>query len=167
MTAKAEALYEAIQHVRPIHQYSAKVIADSLAGRGVTVAMRAVLERVHEGGPQPVPQIARSLWLSRQAVQRVVNEAHERGLVRLDDNPAHRRSRLVALTTNGTRLFDEIRAEESRALRDIAAEMSSEDIEGCVRVLSTLTHELRARASKGASDHGWSAPGPRPGEEIR
>ena len=37
----AEGLYEVLRHVRPLHQYSAKAVADSLAERDVTMPMRA------------------------------------------------------------------------------------------------------------------------------
>jgi hypothetical protein len=47
-----------------------------------------------------VPQVARSLWLPRQVVQRLADAAADLGYVRFVDNPAHRRSRLAALTTH-------------------------------------------------------------------
>ncbi|HVX57495.1 MAG TPA: helix-turn-helix domain-containing protein, partial [Candidatus Saccharimonadales bacterium] len=41
-----------------------------------------------------VPQIARNMGLARQSVQRVVALLLEKGFVRLDDNPHHRRAKL-------------------------------------------------------------------------
>lgn len=52
-------------------------------------------------GAATVPQIGRTLGLSRQAVQRVANDLHTAGLVSFDDNPHHKRAKLVRLTKAG------------------------------------------------------------------
>jgi DNA-binding MarR family transcriptional regulator len=128
--------------------------------------MRAVLERLADG-PQTVPQVARSLWLPRQVVQRLVDTAGELGYVRLGANPAHRRSKLAELTTAGRRVFDEIHDDELASLRSLADRLDPADIAACVRVISALTAHTRAVAQQRGGEHGWSTPGPRPGEEIR
>jgi DNA-binding MarR family transcriptional regulator len=51
--------------------------------------------------PLPVAQIARNMGLTRQAVQRVVNDLGRMGLVRHAPNPHHRRAKLVLLTAPG------------------------------------------------------------------
>src|SRR5580692_5638576 len=51
--------------------------------------------------PLPVAQIARNMGLTRQAVQRVVNDLGRMGLVRHAPNPHHRRAKLVLLTAAG------------------------------------------------------------------
>jgi DNA-binding MarR family transcriptional regulator len=45
-----------------------------------------------------VPQIARNLGLSRQAVQRVANDLNTADLIIFDDNPHHKRAKLIRLT---------------------------------------------------------------------
>ena len=161
-----ELLYEVLRHVRPLHQWSAKVVADALAERDVTMPMRAVLERLADG-PQTVPQVARSLWLPRQVVQRLADAAVELGYVRFVENPAHRRSRLASLTDEGRRVWDEIHAGELADLQVLADRLDPGDIKACVRVMSALTTHTRELAQRRGDDHGWSTPGPRPGEEIR
>jgi DNA-binding MarR family transcriptional regulator len=166
MTRGAEDLYEVLRHVRPLHQYSAKVVADSLAEHDVTMPMRAVLERLADA-PQTVPQVARSLWLPRQVVQRLADAAAELGYVRYVANPAHRRSRLAELTDRGRRVFTEIHDRELAGLAELADRLDPRDIASCVRVISALTAHTRELARRRDDDHGWSTPGPRPGEEIR
>ena len=158
----AEQLYDVLRHVRPLHQYAAKVVADAQAASRVSMPMRAVLERLAADGPQPVPQIARSLWLSRQFVQRLVDEAVELGLVELRRNPAHRRSRLIALTEAGERAFAEIHAAELDRLARIAEDLDPAAISAARQVVAHLTAQLRELALQGPPDHGWSVPGPRP-----
>jgi DNA-binding MarR family transcriptional regulator len=166
VSAGAEGLYEVLRHVRPLHQYSAKAVADSLAEHEVTMPMRAVLERLGDG-PQTVPQVARSLWLPRQVVQRLTDTAVDLGYVRFVDNPAHRRSKLAELTGAGRRVFAEIHDRELADLRELADRLDPADIGACVRVISALTAHTREVARRRGDDHGWSTPGPRPGEEIR
>lgn len=156
----AEQLYDVLRHVRPLHQYAAKIVADAQASSQVTMPLRAVLERLAADGPQPVPQIARSLWLSRQFVQRLVDEAVALGLVELRPNPAHRRSRLVALTAAGEHAFAEIHAAELARLARIADDLDPAAIRAAQQVVAHLTAELRELALQGPPDHGWSVPGP-------
>ena len=166
MSTGAEGLYEVLRHVRPLHQYSAKAVADALAEHEVTMPMRAVLERLGDG-PRTVPQVARSLWLPRQVVQRLADTAAELGFVRFTANPAHRRSKLAELTDRGREVFAEIHDRELADLRELADRLDPADIAAAVRVISALTAHTREVARRRGDDHGWSAPGPRPGEEIR
>jgi DNA-binding MarR family transcriptional regulator len=61
----------------------------------------SLLRVLDHQGPQTVPGIARARGLSRQNVQVLVNRLRARGLVTLGQNPAHKRSALVHLTTDG------------------------------------------------------------------
>ena len=54
-----------------------------------------------EGGPMTVAQIARTLGLARQSVQRVADALVSTGLLSYEDNPRHRRARLAGLTKDG------------------------------------------------------------------
>ena len=114
-----------------------------------------------------MPQVARSLWLPRQVVQRLADTAAELGYVRFVANPAHRRSKLAELTDAGRRVFAEIHDDELASLRSLAGTLDPADIAAAVRVISALTAHARRQAQRRGDDHGWSTPGPRPGEEIR
>lgn len=164
--APHELLYDVLRHVRPLHQYSAKVVADAQQDSAITMPLRAVLERLSDHGPATVPQIARALWVARQAVQRLVNDAMELGLVHRIPNPAHRRSLLIELTADGRAAFDEIRDREAVALRAIAADLDAADIAACVRVVRHLTVTLRRVAEAGPTDQGWPVPGPHREEDL-
>lgn len=164
MSDAAKGLYEVLRHVRPLHQYAAKAVADALAERDVTMPMRAVLERLADR-PQTVPEVARSLWLPRQVVQRLADAAVALGYVRFVANPAHRRSRIAELTADGHRVFREIHDEELAALGLLADRLDPADVRAAVRVIAALTDHTRRQAQRRGDDHGWSVPGPRPEEE--
>ena len=59
-------------------------------------------------GPTTVPAIARDMGLARQSVQRTTDLLAEDGLVEFLDNPAHRRAKLVRLTSQGLEVLGEI-----------------------------------------------------------
>jgi DNA-binding MarR family transcriptional regulator len=138
-----EGLYAVIRHVRPLHGYLATAVAQALEGRVVTMPMRAVLEVLDDGGPQTVPTVARSLTLTRQFVQRLVDACAAQGLVEDRPNPAHRRSPLVALTDAGRTEIREIKAGEAVTLREVAAALDPDDVDACLRVVSHLTDSFR------------------------
>ncbi|WP_163505616.1 MarR family winged helix-turn-helix transcriptional regulator [Fodinicola acaciae] len=69
-------------------------------GVGLTAAWWQVLGAVLEK-PLTVADIARSMGLSRQAVQRIADLLADRGLAEYLPNPAHRRAKLVRPTEKG------------------------------------------------------------------
>src|SRR5262245_65949851 len=72
------------------------------AQEGLTAARWQVLGAVALAGrPLTVPQIARRMGLTRQAVQATVNQLHRDTLIETSDNPDHRRSPLINLTERG------------------------------------------------------------------
>ena len=86
------------------------------AERGISTAARGVLEVLWLNGPATVPMVARERGVSRQHVQQQVDALLERGLVERQDNPAHKRSSMIALTDKGRALIQNMRAEELEAL---------------------------------------------------
>lgn len=73
---------------------------------GLTSARWQVLGSIGEAEhDMTVPMIGRNLGLSRQAVQRVINDLRHRGFVEYDDNPHHRRAKLVRMTEAGERAY--------------------------------------------------------------
>jgi len=73
-----------------------------VAHLGLTSAWWQVLGALrYSPVPLPTASIARNMGLTRQAVQRVVDLLAERGLVEFQDNPHHRRAKLIVLTDAG------------------------------------------------------------------
>ena len=147
MTRKAEELYEAIRLIRPIHQLSAHVVTEQLAGHVLTMPMRAVLDVLHFGGPQTVPQLGRALWITRQGIQRIVDEAKQLGYVETRANPGHKRSHLIALSEKGSATYRDVHDAELTRIDRMAAPLSVEDLEATVRVLAHVVLELQAMAA--------------------
>lgn len=118
----------------------------------VTTAMRAVMESLSENGAQTVPQIARAKSVSRQHIQELVDALLERGLARFADNPAHRRSPLVHLTTQGAAAFRKMRRREAALLAELATIGSAQEIAASRRVLAALGERLSSLLAKPDDD---------------
>ena len=59
-------------------------------------------------GPATVSDIARSMGLSRQNVQRIANRLGKDGFIAMADNPAHRRAKLCSLSKHGKETMDQV-----------------------------------------------------------
>lgn len=57
-----------------------------------------------------VAQLARTMSVTRQAVQRIVNELQTEGMVVFRSNPRHKRAQLVELTAHGRARFEKAMA---------------------------------------------------------
>jgi DNA-binding MarR family transcriptional regulator len=119
-------------------------------GLEVSVAMRGVLELILLGGPATVPGMARARGVSRQHIQQQVDALLERGLVARTDNPAHKRSSLVALTDKGRALIQNMRAEELDALSRLQVGVSDDAVVEAAQVLSSWRAALRSDAERRA-----------------
>ena len=76
--------------------------------------------------------------VARQHIQTLVNELAEQGLVEFRDNPAHKRSRLAAVTNEGYKTVDRARMRESRFMMNLAGQFSASALDMTRRTLESL-----------------------------
>ena len=74
---------------------------DLVADLGLSAARVQILDVLAAVGPRTVSQVARSLGLSRQAVQRVAGDLIAHGFATYANNPDHARAPLVTMTEQG------------------------------------------------------------------
>ncbi|MFF2145372.1 MarR family winged helix-turn-helix transcriptional regulator [Kitasatospora sp. NPDC058190] len=108
------------------------------AAQGLSVGVRAVLDLLRQHGPMTVPQMGRAQSLSRQFVQRMVNDAAASGLVEAVPNPAHARSSLIRLTDAGQAAITAVTAREHALLRQVGGDLTDVDVATTVRVLGQM-----------------------------
>jgi DNA-binding MarR family transcriptional regulator len=94
--------------------------------------------------PLTVPQIARRMGLTRQAVQASVNRLLSQGLVEADENPDHRRSPLIHLTELGAARYERLRRRQVSWINELATGLSQSELETTARVLEQLSNRLNA-----------------------
>ena len=112
---------------------------------GLTSARWQVLGAIGlASSAQPVASLARSMGLTRQAVQRLVNELAAEGFVAFNDNPHHQRAKLVVLTKRGRDAFDAVSRLQVPWVNDLAAHLPAKSLAAATQVLAALTRQLDA-----------------------
>jgi DNA-binding MarR family transcriptional regulator len=96
VNADADAALHAVFEVNRLLRDAGERVS---AAAGQTHSRRMVLQAA--GDRATVPDIARRLGLQRQSVQRVADDLVADGLAHYEDNPRHRRSRLLVTTAAG------------------------------------------------------------------
>lgn len=97
--------------------------------------------------PVPVAHLARNMGLTRQAVQRIVDEMCADGFVRLEPNPHHRRAMLVVMTERGEGAYRAASERQGRWAEGLAAKLSPEEIESAADLLREMQRRLAAPAT--------------------
>ncbi|MBF9067469.1 MarR family winged helix-turn-helix transcriptional regulator [Streptacidiphilus fuscans] len=124
--------------VGPLYRRVQRRIEQDAPAEGLSVGVRAVLDLLRENGPMTVPQMGRAQSLSRQFVQRMVNDATEHGFVEAIPNPAHQRSSLIRLTDAGSAAITAVTGREHALLREVGGDLTDAELTTCVRVLSRM-----------------------------
>lgn len=131
-------LTEVFDLVGPLYRRTQRKVEQDVSVEGLSVGVRAVLNLLREHGPMTVPQMGRAQALSRQFVQRMVNDAAARGLVESAPNPAHKRSSLIRLTEQGQTVITAAIDRERVVLRQVGGDLADAEVDTCLRVLSRL-----------------------------
>ncbi|WP_285657719.1 MarR family winged helix-turn-helix transcriptional regulator [Actinomycetospora sp. NBRC 106375] len=139
MTDPGARLAEVFDVLGPLYRRGVRAVERE---GGMPVGVRAVLDALAGCGATTVPALGRTFALSRQFVQRSVDDATGRGWVRTRENPAHRRSVLVELTASGEQVLADVRDGERRELAAAGADLDPADLDACLRVLRTLSARL-------------------------
>ncbi len=120
-----------------------KAMSDTMcADLGVNASMRAVLEALDWHGSDTVPAIARAKRVSRQHIQVNMDALLERGLVTMDDNPAHKRSSLFSLSAKGKQLFAAISEREIAVYARLARQLEGQPLAEVSKALAALATAL-------------------------
>jgi len=110
---------------------------------GVTSARWQVMGALALAGQSlTVAQIARRMGLTRQAVQRVINDLQGLQMVLLSDNPDHKRASLVALSQKGNETYTAIDKAQIAWVNDLAKELGKQQIVGALDVLQHVSKRL-------------------------
>jgi DNA-binding MarR family transcriptional regulator len=110
---------------------------------GQTSARWRVLAAVEEA-PSTVSQIARLWGLARQSVQRVADVLVEEGWATYEENPGHRRARLLRLTGRGRRALRQIQAAQGSWADALGGEIGEADLRRATAILALVQDALRA-----------------------
>lgn len=141
-------LYDLIRLVRPVYRTLYRAVEDALAGSGLTVGDRAVLEALHDKGAQTVPEIADHLDLERQPVQRIVDRLANTGFVQRTNNPRSRKSYKIVLTSSGQHAIDSVFEREGESLRRVAKSVDPGELEAAIKVIAEINAAFASRGDR-------------------
>ncbi len=92
--------------------------------------------------PQTVSQIARSMGQSRQSVQRLVDVMAGDGLLKLEDNPEHKRAKLVSMTASGETIYANMQDIQIPWANEKAAGIGAKKLEVTLATLKELSAKI-------------------------
>jgi DNA-binding MarR family transcriptional regulator len=101
--------------------------------------------------PAPVARIADVMGLTRQSVQRIVNELEKADIVEFRPNPHHKRAKLVTLTSRGGALNDAAMRLQRPWVASLAAGIDRSALQTALDVLAGLGARLEKSTHVG--DH--------------
>ncbi|KUM79204.1 MarR family winged helix-turn-helix transcriptional regulator [Streptomyces curacoi] len=138
-------LTEVFDLIGPLYRRALRKVEQGEQVEGASVGVRTVMDLLRRHEALTVPQMARAMALSRQFVQRMVNEAAAKGWVEITPNPAHQRSSLIRLTEEGRATIAAILGREHHLNRQVGGDLTDAEVRACVRVLremlKTFDHE--------------------------
>ncbi|GAA2489178.1 MarR family winged helix-turn-helix transcriptional regulator [Streptomyces longisporus] len=135
-------LTEVFDLVGPLYRRAVRKVEQGEAVEGISVGVRAVLDLLRQSDPMTVPQMGRVLALSRQFVQRMVNDAAAQGWVEAIPNPAHQRSSLIRITDEGRATITAILGREHHLNRQVGGDLTDAELRATVRVLREMLKAL-------------------------
>lgn len=137
-----ERITEVYDLIGPLYRRAFRKIEQGEQIEGASVGVRSVLDLLRRFGPMTVPQMGRIMALSRQFVQRTVNDAVARGWAEVIPNPAHQRSSLIRLTDAGRTVITAVLAREHAVNRQVGGGLTDAEVTACVRVLRELLRTM-------------------------
>lgn len=93
-----------------------------------------------------VPEIARTMGQSRQAVQRLANEMTDDGLLEPVDNPNHQKAKLICITNKGQDTYNKVMEKQIPWANAIAQELKEADLESALSTLKFLNSYMGHRS---------------------
>ncbi|GAB5382688.1 MAG: MarR family winged helix-turn-helix transcriptional regulator [Aliiglaciecola sp.] len=109
----------------------------------LTSARWKILGALIEGrSSMTVPEIARTMGQSRQAVQRLANEMADDRLIESVENPKHQKAKLICITDRGRNSYNKVMEKQIPWANTIAHEIKEADLESVISTLKFLNSYL-------------------------
>jgi DNA-binding MarR family transcriptional regulator len=120
---------------------------DVLCGpAGLTSARWQVLGVVDHGAA-PVANVARTMGLTRQSVQLTADALERDGFVAYEDNPHHRRAKLIAITDAGRRALRAVEGRHAEWAQRLGKKIGAAALRAAVASLQEVRAALEGEAA--------------------
>jgi DNA-binding MarR family transcriptional regulator len=117
---------------------------EAIARTGHQTLARWVVLDAAATAPTTVADIARMLGYARQSVQRVADLLVAEALATFEDNPRHRRAKLLQPTPAGLRALREINATQKEWADAVGADVGEKDLAAMSGILDRLLEAMAA-----------------------
>ncbi len=145
MEASADAVLRLVDAVGSAAERFAQLEDRMLADTGFTGARMRIAAVLAPDATRTAPQIARSLGLTRQAVQRVADDLAELGLAEWLENPEHRRARLLRLTSAGRAAYGEALQRKALWAQGLSEGLTPAWLAVATELLGLMTRRMGAK----------------------
>ena len=117
---------------------------DSLAQEyGLSSARWKVLGAIEvQNMPLTVSQVARTMGQSRQAVQKIVNAMHKDGFLSLEDNPDHKRAKLIILTHKGKEVYSNLEKKQIPWANQCSVQLNETQLKTTLATLRNISRQF-------------------------
>ena len=106
------------------------------------------------GEPLTVPQVARQMGLSRQAVQRIANDLASKKLISLNDFPEDKRTRFFQLTPSGQKIYNQATERQVVWINEVCKNFPPEEIAAAGNLLKRFGNSCLDLERTNAEDKG-------------
>ncbi len=120
-----------------------RVYAEEMRPAGLARSQFAILEHLARGGPLPLTELARRLYMERTTLTRNLRPLQQAGLVALEPSDADARVKLVTITEAGQGKVVEARRYWRNAQRRILAMFGESEWEALEATLRSLRRLVR------------------------
>lgn len=145
MSASLSAFYAVIDSTRGFMNEMNQLILDVNQETGVNSCMRGVFLVLTEHDGLTVPQMARRMSLSRQYLQRNINDMIDNGWLSTRQNPDHKKSAFIELTAKGRHVFRSVLDNEKAVFDQLDMPLSETELRDVAVKLDSLTAQFRHR----------------------
>ncbi|THB68285.1 MAG: MarR family transcriptional regulator [Desulfovibrio sp.] len=140
--AELHGLFREVFHLQAVLSEIMDLVHDKA---GLRTSHKRVANVIQALGAATVPDVAASLHVSRQFVQTVSNELEAQGMLSFQDNPRHKRSRLVVLTDRGHEVLRRSQHLEAQIIQEELPKVGSAEVEQAALLLKTLRKAVHER----------------------
>ncbi|BDQ38040.1 hypothetical protein SYK_24000 [Pseudodesulfovibrio nedwellii] len=140
--ADGEKLHTLFQVLQGAWKEVEKVEESVHRSSGLTGAQSKNISHLLNSGPMTISDLAFDRGVSRQSVQVAVSALAESGYVHFEDNPRHKRAKLLHVTDLGCSRFTTAQKAEYEILRRAFPDLKSEDVDVAVQVLQMIQESL-------------------------
>jgi DNA-binding MarR family transcriptional regulator len=137
----------ALKLVHPVHRATHRIglYLDDLQERGLTQGEAHILALLAQSGPAKVADLHRGLAHKRSTLTSILDRLADRRLITRKVGETDRRTFVIGLTAEGTKLAQRVSRHLSDLERAVISRVSASDIKGFKNVVAALEHEADRR----------------------